>query len=230
MMLQEVREQILRGRLMSIGMGTRLHARFGNKDDEFKIASTLVGIVSKEYLIIRVPAIPGILSKLTEGAPVTIRYIYDGNVYGFNSTILAYTHKPALIAFMAYPTSIEIMNLRKAQRLECLLPAKMKVLEKAFTGVILDISAGGCRLYIEYGPVESPSVDVEQEVELSFHLAGRAEEQIVACRVQNLKKDSMLAEIGLQFGQDNQEILDNVKTYIDNFFKLQYLPLLNKAS
>lgn len=216
--------------MLSIGMGTKLHAQFGVRGDDLKITTVLVGIVPEEYLIIRVPAIPGILNKLADGSPIIIRYIYDGNIYGFNSTILAYTHKPSLIAFMAYPTSIEIMNLRKSQRLECLLPAKIKTLEKTFTGVILDISSGGCRLYIEYGPGDSPAVDVEQDVELSFQLTGKAEEQLVACKIQNLKKDSMLAEIGLQFNPEHRETLDNVNTYIDNFFKLQYLPLLNKAS
>ena len=226
MPLHEVQAQIFKGRMLSIGLGTRLQTQLGKKGDELKVASILVGIVPDEYFMIRIPAVPGVLSKLFEGAPITVRYVYAGNVYGFSSTVLSYTGKPALIVFMSYPTSVEMLNLRKAQRLECLLPAAIRISDKEFKGVILDISVGGCRVYTEYDESDYVDFDIEKEIQLSFQLAGTAEDQVIGGRVQNVKKDNKLAELGIRFDQENTEILEKVKEYIDNFFKLPFLPLV----
>lgn len=226
MALQEVQEQILKGRMLSIGLGTRLQTQLGKRGDELKVASILVGIVPDEYFMIRVPAVPGILNKLFEGGPITVRYVYGGNVYGFSSTILSYVGKPALIVFLAYPTSVEMLNLRKAQRLECLLPAVIHISGKEFKGVILDISVGGCRVYTEYDERDYVSIDVEKDIQLSFQLTGTAEDQIINGQVQNVRKDNKLAEIGIQFDEENVEIIEKVKEYIDNFFRLPFLPLI----
>ncbi len=224
MALHEVQEQILKGRMLSIGLGTRLQTQLGKRGDELKVASTLIGIVPEEYFMIRVPAVPGILNKLFEGQPITVRYVYAGNVYGFNSTILSYTSKPALIVSMAYPTSVEVLNLRKAQRLECLLPAAIRISNKEYRGVILDISVGGCRVYTEYDERDYTDFEIEKDVRLSFQLTGTPEDQIIGGRVQNLRKDNRLAELGIRFDQGNPEIIEKVKEYIDNFFRLPFLP------
>jgi hypothetical protein len=228
MPLQEVTEEILKGRMLSIGLGTRLQVQMGELSEGMKIAGMLVGIIPEECLMIQVPAIPGILDKLSEGSPVIARYIYAGNVYGFASTVRTYTHKPTLIVFLAYPTSVEIINLRKTKRMECLLPAELTILGKDFKGVILDISTGGCRLYIEYDPIESPVIDVGKSIELRFHLTGISEEQTISGKIQNLKKKAELAEIGLEFDHGETKVKDNIATYIDNFLKLQFLQLIKK--
>lgn len=197
-----------------------------------KIAGMLVGIISSEYLIIQVPAIPGILDKLSEGAPVTVRYVYAGNVYGFASIIQAYTLKPTLLAYITYPDSVESINLRKTKRLQCLLPVELRIPGTnalSFQGVVLDISAGGCRLNIEYNPGAPPVVDVGHGIEVRFQLIGNSEEQVISGKIRNLKKGNDLAEIGMEFDLDNNtKVKDNILTYIDGFLKLQFLPLIKE--
>ncbi len=221
MPLRDVTEEIRKDRMLSIGLGTHLQVQLGDLGKGMKIAGMLVGIIPEVCLMIQVPAIPGILDKLSGGSPVVARYVYAGNVYGFASAILTYTHKPAFIVFLAYPTSVETINLRKTKRMECILPAKLIILDKIFNGVILDISTGGCRLCIEYDPVESPVIDVGNGIEVRFHLTGISEEQIIGGKTQNLKKDNRLAEIGLAFDRDETKVRDNIAAYIDAFLKLQ---------
>ena len=76
MPLQEVAEEILKGRMLSIRFGTRLQIQMGELGESVKIAGILVGIIPEVCLIIQVPPIPGILDKLSEGSSVTVRYIY----------------------------------------------------------------------------------------------------------------------------------------------------------
>ena len=162
--------------------------QLGGKGQEFKAAGVLAGMISDEYLMIRVSAIPGILSRLQEDDLIAVRYVYAGNVYGFNSTIVNYIQKPALIVFLTYPATVETVNLRNAQRVECLFPATVKTDRGDYKAVIVDISQGGCRVCLDHSASESSSFDIDQTTRLSFHLAGVAEEKIINGKIRVLKK------------------------------------------
>jgi c-di-GMP-binding flagellar brake protein YcgR len=225
-MLEEVTEKILEGRMLSIGIGTKLQFQLGEKGGEFKAAGILVGMIPDEYLLIRVPAIPGILSRLNEGDPIVVRYVYAGNVFGFTSTVVTCIQKPALVVFLAYPNAVEAMNLRKGQRMECLFPATLKTDMADHKAVIVDISLGGCKICLDHEAVESSSIDIDQTIGISFLLTGMAEEQVINGKIRNLKKDSQFSEMGVQFDQENEAVLNNVKLYIGSFAKLEFLPLV----
>lgn len=214
-MLEKASEALVGGRALNIGIGTRMQFQLGEKGQEFKAAGFLAGMISDEYLMIRVPAIPGILSRLNEGDPIVVRYVYAGNVYGFNSTILNYVQKPALIVFLAYPAAVETVNLRKAQRVECLFPATVNTDRGDHKAIIVDISEGGCRICLDHGASESSSFDIDQTIGLSFHLAGVVEEQVINGKIRVLKKDAQLSEMGIQFDQENEAVLNNVKQYME---------------
>ncbi len=214
-MLDKSSEAVVESRTLNIGIGTRMQFQLGGKGQELKAAGFLAGMIHDEYLMIRVPAIPGILSRLTEGDLIIVRYVYAGNVYGFNSTISNYIQKPALIVFLAYPAAVEIVNLRKAQRVECLFPATVKTDKGDYKAVIVDISQGGCRICLDHGANHSSSFDVDQTIGLSFHLAGVAEEQGIKGTIRVLKKDAQLSEMGIKFDEEDKAVLKNVKEYIE---------------
>lgn len=219
-MLQQEPEAIVEGRTLNIGIGTRIQFQFGKKGQEFKVAGVMVGMVPDEFLIIRVPAIPGILSRLNEEISIVARYVYAGNVYGFSSTMLTCIHRPALLVFLAYPATVETINLRKNERIECRFPVMLKTDPGGYKAVIVDISLGGCRICIDNEATEPSSFDVDQMIGLSFHLAGIAEEQTINGRVKNIRKDGQLSELGIQFDKENKVVLNNVKVYIDSFATL----------
>lgn len=224
-MSEEVTEGILERRTLSIGIGTRMQFQLGMKKEEFKAAGILAGMIPDEFLMVRVPPIPGILSRLEDGSPVVVRYVHAGSVYGFTSTVLTCIQKPALIVFLAYPAAVESMNLRKAKRLECVFPARAKTDDDEFKAVMLDISPEGCRICRDHAAGEFSSADVDQTITLSFHLPGVSEEQVINGRIRNLKKDGKVSEIGIQFDQGDEAVLNNVKLYVDSFAGLQFLPL-----
>ncbi len=214
----KVVEEILHGRILNIGLGTVLQFQLGRKGQEFKAAGVLVGIIPDEHLMVRAPAIPGILSRLCEGNPIVVRYIYAGNVYGFTSIIHSCIQKPALIVFIAYPTSVESMNLRQAGRLECFFPATVEVNGRDHKAVILDISLSGCKLFIENEPDESPPpIDIGQTIGIRFLLMGMAEEQVINGTIRNMKKDDKHTASGIQFDQENSAVLNNLKLYMDRY-------------
>jgi hypothetical protein len=223
-MVRQVTEHALQGRILNIGIGTTLQFQLGWKGRELKAAGALIGMAPDEFLIIRVPAIPGILSRLREGDPMVVRYVYCGNVYGFTSKVLTCIQKPALIVFIEYPASVESMNLRKARRMECLFPAVVDYQGCGYKAVIVDVSLGGCRICLDSESGVSSSIDVAQTVGISFFLTGTTEEQVINGKVQNIRKDDKRTEMGIQFDPENEAVLNNVKLYMDRFAKLQFLP------
>jgi len=63
--------------------------------------------------------------------------------------------------------------------------------------------------------VDSRIFDIDQSIGLSFHLAGVVEEQVIKGKIRLLKKDAQLSEMGIQFDQENEAVLNNVKQYIE---------------
>lgn len=226
-MLQKAHEAVVGSRTFDIVIGTRIQLQFGRKGQEFKAAGVLVGMIPHEFLIIRIPTIPGILGRLDEDALIIARYVYAGNVYGFSSTMLFYIHKPALLVFVTCPATVETVNLRKTHRIECRFPAMLKTDLGDYKAVMVDMSLGGCRICIDNGATESSSFNVNRMIGLSFYLAGIAKEQVINGKVKNLKKDDQLSEMGIQFDQENKAVLNDVKLYIDSFATLQFFPLIN---
>jgi c-di-GMP-binding flagellar brake protein YcgR len=217
--------RVVGSRTLNVGIGTNMQFQFGRRKQALKVSGMLIGIVPDEFLIIRVPAIPGILSRLETGSPILGRYVYAGNVYGFRSTMLTFIHKPTFLIFLSYPAAVETVNLRKTQRIECRFPASVKTDRgDEYKSAVVDISLGGCRISVDNDQTGPSSFDVDQKIELSFHLAGIAEEQVIDGRVQNIKKDGQFTEMGIQFDQGNEAILNNVKLFINNFTTLPSLP------
>jgi len=202
--------------MLNVGIGTRMQFQLSGQEAKFKGTGVMIGMVPGEFLIIRVPAIPGILSRLGEGDPIVVRYVYAGNVYGFTTTILTSIRKPSLIILVSYPDVIETLNLRKTRRMECCFPATVATRGGVYKAVIVDISTGGCRIRFDTGTIGALALDVDQIVKVSFHLAGVTKEQVINGKIKSLKQDTQLCEIGTQFDQENETVLGEIKHYIES--------------
>lgn len=118
----KVQEEVLRGKILNIGLGTRLQVQLSGMEGQFR--SNLVGMEPERYLIVQVPMMTGILNKLQEGNRATVRYLYSGYIYGFSSTVMHFSTKPAPLLFLAYPKTVEIIELRKSKRVDCFFPGE----------------------------------------------------------------------------------------------------------
>jgi len=138
---------IQRIRFVPIELGANLLIQL--PDDTTRFKATLVGMKLDEYLIIQMPAIPGINSRLQKGIEIVKRYVMNGCVYGFVSSIMNTISSPALICFTSYPEYVEMVNMRKEKRLDCFFPTSSKINGVVLSGAIVDISSDGCRLLLD---------------------------------------------------------------------------------
>ncbi len=182
-----------------------------------RMASELIGIETGEYLLIKMPSTQfmGNLSNLLyKGNSIIIRYLHKGTIFGFKSHISHVITNPAKLIFIEYPKRIESHDLRGHKRLDCYLPANVKIMDNTIAGTITDISKEGCHFIIDTEKVKvenSLILQVGNELGVSFQLPGVAKKLTVTGKQKNIKKDRESVNIGIEF--DNMDIEDQERLY-----------------
>jgi c-di-GMP-binding flagellar brake protein YcgR len=218
--LESVHEDALRGKILNIGLGTTVHINISGLDGQFK--SIMVGQEPQKYLMIRLPLSTGIINKLYEGNRATVRYMYSGCVYGFLSTVLHYITKPSPLLFLAYPKTVEIIELRRSRRVDCFFPGTAMIHEKECTGTVVDISTDGCKFSIDAsGGQRVPLIEVEADINLSFHLIGNSQLEPILGKVRSISRDRGKVVVGIQFDALNSETRKCIEVLIESFWPIE---------
>ncbi|GAB1621428.1 flagellar brake domain-containing protein [Agarivorans aestuarii] len=125
-----------------------------------RVKCKLIGLDDANFLIFAVPkyAQQGHGDVLVEGMACVIRSIIEGEAgqcIAFRSIITDIIKSPKHLLFVKYPSEVERFSLRKQQRASTRIPATVthrssvsdQQIENdlSFDGIILDLSAGGCR-------------------------------------------------------------------------------------
>ena len=174
---------------MHIPLGTYLLIEPQGLGERFK--SLFIGMERGKFLITKIPRIPGVGEHLYTDKSVTVRYLHEGNVYGFEAKVLTVAMSPFRLLFLQYPFMLETLNLRGSQRLDCYLPSAIKLGETWHEGMILNISAGGCQLTIEgKGGSAPPPVTTDDEVLLEFKMFGTEQPIMIGGTARNVNLTS----------------------------------------
>ena len=175
----------------------------------------LVGMETDQYLLVRFPIASGVLNRLHEGNRATVRCIYAGTVYGFYCNVVNHVVKPAPLVFLSYPASFEVLNLRKAERVDCFVPVVATVREAAYEGIILDISIDGCRFVIENAVERGlPQVQMDETLTMSFQLSSTTGALGAVGKVKNLAQDSHRITLGVGFEEPESALLKAIEGFV----------------
>ena len=151
---------------LAIALGSELNMQVEGMEEKFK--SILVGIEAPTYLMVRMQIPTKFRSQIDKGTTFMIRYVYMGNLYGFKTKSLGSVNKPYKVAFLSYPEKVESLNIRKAQRVSCYIPATLDLNDGQFRGLALEISKSGTRFSINTNQEIINSVKIHDYVKLSF--------------------------------------------------------------
>jgi len=121
-----------------------------SSDKPARLQGEFLGASHYEFLILRLPSIPGLINKLQiPRMRVEVSFQSKGAVNRFFAEIISYTAKPSLMIFTTYPDRMSVMEVRKHQRVTCALPVALATSYGDGIAVIRDLSKGGCRLVAE---------------------------------------------------------------------------------
>ena len=186
-------------------------------ESKVRMQSRLIGWGENECLMLEQPRRGDNAVQLAKGATVVGRGLYEGQIWGFRSTVLFQALQPFRILFLSYPEEIEELSLRKSPRihtkLEVVLTVRKHEFEKlkddpnAPRGVIKNISMDGCSISCPF------RIEVDMPVFISGELPnGKVMENILGF-VRNVSQDHKENIYGIQF-EPKLALLEELKEFI----------------
>lgn len=187
--------------LPGMTMGTLLRIQFEGIGSS---RSYLIGMDPGHFLIIQTPPLPDIMSKRYEKNHVVISYLFSGRVYAFRCTLLGLVKELYRFLILSYPEATEVINLRKYERISCIIAAEVSVKGQSYRGIVSDISKGGCSFEFDRPEQKAfPDLKVKEEIVISMRLPEKTEETVFNTVVRMIHVDKQTMTSGLQFIASN---------------------------
>lgn len=219
---QQEKPRRTKGDKLDLEIGTRMSVTLDAfaQGSEGRIAADLVGMVHFEYIILRLPWVPGLRSRFVGGASVTVRFVSNGELCGFQSPVLTHIAKPSLLLFLEYPEVVEKMALRQHKRVQCALPVQLHSRRGDAQGVVADLSQGGCRMAVDVrGQQGLRQTVVEDVIVLRIPLNSDGMPLTVTCTVRSVSFDVNRMQLGLAFTEADSDFW----TALEGFLTTAYL-------
>ncbi|MBG0776718.1 MAG: flagellar brake protein [Desulfovibrionaceae bacterium] len=178
-----------------------------------RVKTEFLGMDRGRWIMVRTPAKLGASPGLTRDDAITVRFLKGENLLcGFNTTYLSSIPRPSPLTFLDFPSKYVEMNLRRAQRLDCFLPATLVSDGHEWSGLILNISAGGC-MFVVNQQQPTNGLAPGSEVFALYRLPGNDEELFARGTVRNISEFRGRPSLGLSF----EELTDEARESVNNF-------------
>ncbi len=205
------------GMAMPVSFATRMMVEPVGLAEGFR--TTLSGMERGRFLMLQLPRVPGLSDHLYPDREVKVRYIHEGQVYGFKSRVQNYYVTPHRLLFLAFPKTIERLNLRHTQRVDCFIPAELELpgsVVPPFKAMMLNLSTSGCRLALDATNQRLPGFEVGSSLRLAFKVVGTDLDLDLECQVQSVDADGARMFLGLSFTGLEEAGLVAVQSYVDS--------------
>ncbi len=156
--------------------------------------------------------------------PCVVRFIHEGNVFGFSAYIIAPIRQPFPLVFLTYPDELESLNLRTNPRYPVRIEATYTYQTPEGsapgmgTGLILNISEGGCLLEGEQ------FFDPGSRLTLSFTIPPQETVQELEVEVKRLRKKGEHAHLGLTLITPSETNARKINDYLARMKSLRISP------
>lgn len=202
---------------LGLALNTRVFVRLNPLSRRsVPLQGEFLGISHYDFLIIRLPSIPGLVKKLLPHTRVEVRYLTEGAVNTFTTEIITHSFKPTLLLYTTYPDRMSILETRKHQRVSCALPITLNTPHGDALGVVWDLSMGGCRIAIELkGQSNIRQLAANDTVVLQTVLSSDGQPARGLGLVRNVEIAGSRLSLGLSFDETNKSFVDALANYLD---------------
>jgi len=212
-------DNLVTGKHLRVEVGSQLQVEIEGIPSRHQ--TTFIGMELFEYLIIKIPVFPhkirlgDIKHKLFPGNQITVRYFYEGSVFGFQTKLIEALFMPKRLLVLEYPEAIAQHDLRSEKRIASFLPTTTKIKDKEAQGIIVNINQNGCRYLIKaVKDMKFPPVQMDDQITLRCQFPGEQDEQVVSGIVRNIKRDNQEMALGIQFRKMTDNLYDIISLYI----------------
>jgi len=127
---------------IKLQVGARLQIMLKRGSRQLIYYTSLIGYVSGEYLLMKIPFEHGLSVPMRAGEHVTLRVFSGMNVFAFVCNVESVFLSPRFYMHLSFPAEIKVTALRKAIRVKVDLPVQIK----DASGIITDISLDGAQI------------------------------------------------------------------------------------
>jgi len=173
------------------------------------------GRIREEFILLRHPMSSAFKDLLNKDQPITARYMdAKGSIYGFKSTVVGAIARPSPILVITHPFTVESVNLRRHERVQCFLPSVLFLEGSEMTGYIVNISAGGAKLVWPLSDDASPELPPDAEAFCQFRMPGAESELYARSIIKGTTLNGSKCIIGLKFEDLEEENKRLITDYV----------------
>ena len=173
---------------------------------QIRFPSRLLGLEPDQFVIIKLPPLTGMRQSFKPGLDIVIRFVSNGSIIGFKSSIIQIHFEPLGVGFLEFPLYAERISLRKQKRVQCFFTALAKIRGSDFEGAILDINTKGCRFCVDDtqgGFKLLGTIEKADTIILSVETFG---DDPIGGKIANVRNDSGLYSFGIEFTKISREL------------------------
>ena len=200
--IENIEELLEVGRAAVVHMGPK-------KMEAARHRTTIRGWLAGKYVIFDVPMIKGQRLMMRRHQDCVVRFVYKGKACGFEGTVFDIGSAKNLQFQITWPSFIEVLTVRKHERVETLLPCvALAANGDRVEGDISDLSLSGCAISMKHLPKEGDLLH------LAFRLPSGAELPDVPCKVKNIRQGRGGFVVGCAFHTCPREVMDDIQFYV----------------
>jgi hypothetical protein len=201
---------------IALELNTRVFVNLNPLSSEnVSVQGEFLGAAHFEFLIIRLPSIPGLVKKLLPQMRIQVQYHSGGAANKFTAEIITYSVRPTLLLFISYPDRMSVLETRKHQRIICALPVSLATPYGDAVAALRDLSIGGCRLSLEMtGQSTVRRLSIGDRIVLQTPLSAHEAPSRSIGIVRSLETAGSCLHIGLAFDESNKEFISALTAYL----------------
>ncbi len=196
-----------------IDIGTRVYIEIDGVN--FSVTSIFVGLLQNEFMIVTLPKrYKSVKNKLFPGSKMVVKYLFDGSVFAFQTSVIEIMTTPIRALAVEYPKVIQKRELRIVKRNHVVIPGRVEAKQTEFPVLFNDISKKGCRFkYIDNKKAMNPLREGDL-MRIYCQFPGVLDEIGTMARVRNVSREKDQLLVGAEFQDANKAFLNPLMHFL----------------
>ncbi len=177
----------------------------------FSVTSVFIGLLKDEFMLITLPKkYKSVQSKLYPGNKMVVKYLYEGSVFAFQSSVIEMITTPIRALALEYPKVVQKRELRRNRRRQVVIPGRVEAKKMSFPVMVSDISKVGCQFVFQHNITFREG----DALRLYCNFPGCSGEVGSLAFVRNIRRESGTLSIGAKFKDSTDEFITPLLHFI----------------
>ncbi|OFZ54244.1 MAG: hypothetical protein A2328_03155 [Bdellovibrionales bacterium RIFOXYB2_FULL_36_6] len=181
-----------------IDIGTQVYMEIEGVN--FSVTSVFIGMLKDEFMIVTLPKrYKSVQNKLYTGNKIIIKYLYDGSVFAFQTSVIETITNPIRALAIEYPKVVQQRELRNIKRNFVVIPGRVEAKKTEFPIVVFDISKNGLCFKYKDNKQNISTLKENDLIRAYCSFPGMSEEVGALSVVRNVRREQGQLSIGIEF-------------------------------